>query len=189
MMTYERTNERDERLHRVSKRADAYSGPWDFATISKLCRSKSADDRVLGILVIPNTADEREWFDLARSLIADEDNTCRWQAVIECSNWLKDTPEWVWEVICEFGDSDDDDMRAAIWTCMLEHLLEDYFDEYFPRVKAHVGKASPNFADCVRMSGSFLPEDKVQEFRAFIKSLFPDYKHYDELLSETDDAP
>jgi hypothetical protein len=40
---------------------------------------------------------------------------------------------------------EDDDLRAAIATCLLEHLLEYHFDLIFPRVETAV-KSNARFA-------------------------------------------
>jgi len=78
------------------------------------------------------------YFELARSLIGDADNDCRWQAIIVVGEFLQENPEAVWQVICEYGISEDFDMRVAIAIVLLEHLLEDHFDIYFPRVKKKI---------------------------------------------------
>jgi hypothetical protein len=49
--------------------------------------------------------------------------------------------------VLRWGASDDNDLRAAVATCVLEHLLEHHFDMLFPQVEmAAVG--NPQFADC-----------------------------------------
>ena len=47
-------------------------------------------------------------------------------------------PESVWQVVAEFGNSPDDDMRAAIACVLLEHLLEEDFETYFARVRVEI---------------------------------------------------
>jgi len=60
----------------------------------------------------------------------------RWQAVIEVGNFVSEEPEAVWPFVLRWGSHGDDDLRAAIATCLLEHLLEHHFDLIFPRVEA-----------------------------------------------------
>lgn len=70
----------------------------------------------------------------------------RWQAVIAVSVFSKTHPEEVWDFTYRWGRSSDEDLRSAIATCILEHLLEDHFNLIFPRVEDAV-KSSPEFAD------------------------------------------
>ena len=69
----------------------------------------------------------------------------RWQAVIEVGNFVSEEPEAVWPFVLRWGSHGDDDLRAAIATCLLEHLLEHHFDLIFPRVEA-VAKSNVFFA-------------------------------------------
>jgi hypothetical protein len=73
----------------------------------------------------------------------------RWQAVIEVADHISEEPEAVWEFIVRWGEHPDEDLRAAIATCALEHLLEEHFEAFFPRVEA-AARSNPAFADTVR---------------------------------------
>lgn len=99
--------------------------------------------------------DPAAFFDLARKLIGDEDNDCRWQAAIVVGESIESNPEGVWDVICEFAESQDEDMRDAIATVLLEHLLEHHFERFFDRVKGKVEAGSPMFADTLRRCWAF----------------------------------
>ncbi len=70
----------------------------------------------------------------------------RWQAIIEIGEYVESEPEAVWECILKWGDSPQDDLRDAIATCLLEHLLEHHFKDYFPRLEAIV-LDSPEYGD------------------------------------------
>ncbi len=59
----------------------------------------------------------------------------RWQAIIEVAGFIEDEPELVWLFVERWGQHSDKDLRAAIVTCLLEHLLEAHFDLLFPRVR------------------------------------------------------
>ena len=97
----------------------------------------------------------RSFFDLARTLIADPDNDCRWQAVIVVGEYIEDYPEGVWEVISQFGESEDEDMRVAVATVLLEHLLEHHFVAYFPRLRERVQGGSLLMADTLSRCWAF----------------------------------
>lgn len=71
----------------------------------------------------------------------------RWLAIIEVGEYVETDPEPVWLFVTRWGRSGDADLRTAIATCLLEHLLEHHFDVIFPRVEQAVS-ASREFADC-----------------------------------------
>jgi hypothetical protein len=78
----------------------------------------------------------------------------RWQAVIAVSLFSDSDPEEVWDFAYQWGQSSDEDLRSAIATCILEHLLGNHFDLIFPRVERAV-KSSPEFADTFRRIWKF----------------------------------
>lgn len=74
----------------------------------------------------------------------------RWQALIEISRFIASDPAPIWAFIQRWGSTPDEDLSDAIATCLLEHLLERYFEVYFPLAEAHV-RAYPRFARTVWM--------------------------------------
>jgi hypothetical protein len=88
---------------------------------------------------------------LARPLVEDPDNDCRWQALIVIGELMWTHPEEVWQVVLAHGGSEDSDMRAGVATVLLEHLLEEHFEEYFPRIRAEILRGSARFAETVGM--------------------------------------
>jgi hypothetical protein len=86
----------------------------------------------------------------------------RWQAIIRVSELIETQPETVWEFARRWGRHAQDDLRAAVATCLLEHLLEHYFELLFPRVRREA-LASRRFADtfntCWLLGQAELPEN------------------------------
>ncbi len=95
------------------------------------------------------------FFAVARSFIDDPDNACRWQAIIVVGESIEGNPEGVWQVICEYGVSEDEDMRAAVATVLLEHLLEYHFAAYFPRLEVKIKEGAPLLKDTLRSCWAF----------------------------------
>jgi len=62
----------------------------------------------------------------------------RWAAAIDAGDLLYTRPRAVWKLILEHGSSRSEDRRTAVATCMLEHLLEEYFAEYFPLLEKEI---------------------------------------------------
>ena len=73
----------------------------------------------------------------------------RWQAIISVSEFIKREPALVWAFALKWGAHEDEDLRAAISSCLLEHLLEHHFDTIFPLVEQEVCR-SPFFAETFR---------------------------------------
>lgn len=78
----------------------------------------------------------------------------RWGAIIEVAEFIEGEPEAVWSFVERWGKHSDEDLRTAIATCILEHLLEHHFDLIFPRVE-HLARSSRSFAITVQMCWSF----------------------------------
>ena len=78
----------------------------------------------------------------------------RWQAIIVVGEFVKTNPEEVWEFISRWGGHEDEDLRTAIATCLLEHVLEYHFDSIFPRLVNAVDE-NPLFADLFIRCGKF----------------------------------
>lgn len=108
--------------------------------------------------------------DLARKMVSDSDNTCRWQALIAIDPGIQIQPEWVWEVILEFGDTEDEDMQAAIGCVLLEDLLYFDFETYFPKLKAVSMNASPHWLQTAMYCTFAIHKENRVEFQAFLDS-------------------
>ena len=116
--------------------------------------------------------DPTMFFDLARTLIGDDDNDCRWQAAIVVGESIESNPEGVWQVICEFGESHDEDMRDAIATLLLEHLLEHHFDAFFGRLRLKIEQGAPLLADTLCRCWAFGDaESRWHEVAALLKDV------------------
>lgn len=72
----------------------------------------------------------------------------RWQAIIAVAEFIETEPEAVWSFARKWGAHPDEDLRMAISTCVLEHLLEHHFDVFISQVE-EAAKADPLFANMV----------------------------------------
>jgi hypothetical protein len=84
----------------------------------------------------------------------EERHDPRWQAIIAVGEYVVSDPEAVWVFIHKWGGHEQEDLRMAIATCLLEHQLEYHFDAYFPKVQ-QAALADPLFADTVRCCWRF----------------------------------
>jgi hypothetical protein len=78
----------------------------------------------------------------------------RWQAIIRIANSIEAQPDAVWRFVAHWGVHPQHDLRAAIATCLLEHLLEHHFSTVFPKVERLVRKSNL-FAGTFRMCWPF----------------------------------
>jgi hypothetical protein len=89
----------------------------------------------------------------------------RWQAIIRVAEFVESEPDELWHFAQRWGASPDPDLRAAIATCLLEHLLEHHFTYLFQRVAA-AARADPRFADtflqCWRFGQTLEPQNAAQ---------------------------
>jgi len=111
------------------------------AELRQMCSDPSERDRLLALFVMRRqTAEQRldvDYLELAKSLIEDENNDCRWQALIVIGEFIPADPEAVWRVVARYGVSDDPDMRMAVATVLLEHLIE-LFPATFRRWRSNI---------------------------------------------------
>ncbi len=86
----------------------------------------------------------------AAQLIADRNESCRWQALAVVAECAGDRLEAVWELLLRHGSSDDASMRAALATGLLERLLERHYDTYFPLLREQLERRNTRLADTLR---------------------------------------
>jgi hypothetical protein len=76
------------------------------------------------------------------------ENDPRWQAIIQLGHFIESDPEPVWSFILTWGNTNDPDLRMALATCLLEHLLQHHFDQFISRVEDEANR-DRMFADTV----------------------------------------
>jgi hypothetical protein len=92
----------------------------------------------------------------------------RWQAIIRVAEFTTTDPDELWQFARKWGASDDADLRQAIGSCLLEHLLQFHFDVIFPRVEVAVredARFAETFLGCWEFGQTEEPENQ-RRFRA-----------------------
>jgi hypothetical protein len=142
--------------------------------LSRMLRSRSADVRLYALFKIReqlNTRLRKGYFALARRSIVDPDNDCRWQALIVVGEFVESNPTRVWRVVMQYGVSKVADIRTAVATVLLEHLLEHHFTQIFPRAR-RLAVRSREFADTLSRSGNFIRGRRnIQRFQDLVRAL------------------
>jgi hypothetical protein len=105
----------------------------------------------------------------------------RWQAIIAVGEFIESDPDAVWQFVARWGCNPDDDLRSAIATCLLEHLLEYHFDHLFPQISA-LARSDKFFARTVAMCWKFGDAEKPENAVRFGQLL-------DALKETTNESP
>jgi len=82
------------------------------------------------------------------------ENDARWQAIIAVGEHISTEPMQVWRFTRRWGAHQQADLRAAIATCILEHLLEVHFELVFPLVQVACQR-SKRFANTLSLCSEF----------------------------------
>jgi hypothetical protein len=132
-----------------------------MSELELMCRSSRADDRLMALFLMRRECDagkvDAQFLPLATDLLPDTDNDCRWQAAIVIGEFIDTAPDKVWDVIVEHSDSNDADLRTAVGTVLLEHLLQRHGARFRPLVD-QLAHRSPRFAEMCRVRSNFSDE-------------------------------
>jgi len=85
---------------------------------------KDTDKKLLALLTIRqkierNSISISHYFDIAKKLLTDSDNDCKWQSFIIVGYFMQTRPDDCWQIIIRLGDSNEEDTRAAVATVLL----------------------------------------------------------------------
>jgi hypothetical protein len=122
-----------QRIVEALYQAEALFDPVELGQLGALANHPDAQRRLLALALIRREiargAPATDYLPLARTLVEDPDNGCRWQALIVIGEALRTSPEDVWSVIRAHGGSQDSDLRTGVATVLLKHLLKEHFKE------------------------------------------------------------
>jgi hypothetical protein len=76
------------------------------------------------------------------------------KAIIEIAMFVPLEPKAIWPFVLKWGSHDDEAVRMAIATCLLEDLLQHHFDLMFSRVET-AAKSNVWFAKTTAMCWNF----------------------------------
>ena len=120
--------QQDKQLRRIWEKASRQARRLSIPQLDALTKSGAATDRLFALIVMRrqmgNRSPVRGYLSLAKRLIEDTNNNCRWRALIVAGEFIGETPEVVWPIVLRYGSSGDEDMRSGVATILLEHLLD-----------------------------------------------------------------
>jgi ribosomal protein S18 acetylase RimI-like enzyme len=89
----------------------------------------------------------------------------RWQAIIAVGEFAETHPAELWPFVERWGAHEDEDLRAAVATCLLEHLLQHHREAVLPQATAAAQRSSA-FADTLRRCWTFDGPGRASESSA-----------------------
>jgi len=133
------------------------------------------EEKVSALRALQGTisGDEPAWFfDVLREHAGSRSNDIRWLSVIlmgECIPLHRRTEDvWRWIVDLCGGD---DDMKDALATVLLEHLLEEGFDDAIRRIKLRLADRTAGFVELLHRCWRFgQPDAKWRAFRDVVEA-------------------
>lgn len=166
----ESEQEPSQQLRESRQRAADWRGPVDIESLTALASHRDSRERLLALSLMASQIYDAgvppaQFLPLARKLVADPDNDCRWQALFVVAESLGDHVDEVWDVVLEHGDTADKDMQAGVACVVLEHLLDEHFDELLPKLRVALREKSENFARTVEFASHWLGEGSPRHRR------------------------
>lgn len=83
-------------------------------------------------------------FELCDKLISDP--SVRWTALSTLGDYAESHPKELWPLVLKWGSARSKDIRNAVHFCVVEHILEYHFSEFFPKA-AEQARREPRFAE------------------------------------------
>jgi hypothetical protein len=170
----------DKELLVASQKASNIYKYYNLKELKDLINSSKSRNRLFGLQIIrkqlQNSNAIKSYFSMTKKTIEDSNNNCRWQSLIIIGEFLDKYPNDIFNLIVKYGSSKDEDMRTAVATILLEHLLEKDFKKYFSLYK-NISKDNSYLLDTlskcwVNKSNS----RKQKEINSYLKS-FNKYKN------------
>jgi hypothetical protein len=114
----------------------------DVDRLENLLRDGTDEERIAGLKEMRDNISDGQptrFFDIARRLVGSENNDVRWQSIIVIGEFIPcgQRNEEIWRLILDHCGMDDD-MKGALATVLLEHLLEYDSDRTLDRIRVEL---------------------------------------------------
>jgi hypothetical protein len=86
------------------------------------------------------------------------------------ADFIESHPDEVWSFAQRWGSHKDEDLKAAIATCLIEHLLEHHFARVFPKIEVAV-KSDRELAKTVTLCWKFGQAEEPENSAKFSRLL------------------
>ena len=112
--------------------------------------------------------------ELADVLILDPNPNIRWGILVDLTKFVEDQPRKLWPLIIKWGSVYNHDIRTGVACCLLEHLLQYHFAEFFERSRQEILGGNRRFASTLKYChklGQAEDAENAHRFDDFIASL------------------
>ncbi len=104
----------------------------------------------------------------------DRHEDVRWRALTLLGDYTDpcglQAPQKLWPVVERLGASRSAGLRSGVACCVLEHLLEHHFDEYYPRVREKIEAGDRKMLEMLATCHPFgQAESHERQINAFIR--------------------
>ena len=82
--------------------------------------------------------------------LSSSDEKVQWAAAAAAGELIQERPWDVWRLVLRHGASQNEETRSAVATCMLEHLLENDFETFFPLLENQIRAGKLLLGDTLR---------------------------------------
>lgn len=100
-------------------------------------------------------------------LIPDRSQYVRWQSLLLLGYFVESNPELIWSQVLKWACVKNEDIRSGIACCVLEHILQHHFVEYFPKLKALIESGNKLLADTLSYCWKFGDTEKPANAKKF----------------------
>ncbi|MCS6776622.1 MAG: hypothetical protein RMJ43_07220 [Chloroherpetonaceae bacterium] len=128
-------------------------------TLRTLAHSARAEDRRRCFDYLSCASDFRRngalLLELADPLVLGRSHSVRWGVLVLLGSYCEEHPEVLWPLVTRWGSMRSRSLRAAVGVCILEHLLEYHFAEYFVQIQKWLAEGNRRFRLTVCVCGKF----------------------------------
>jgi hypothetical protein len=104
-------------------------------------------------------------------LIADRSQYVRWQSQVLLRKFTQSHPQKLWPSVMKWGSVSSNDIRACVACCLLEHILEHHFSEYFPKIESAIKCGNKRLLSTLKICDKIGQTEAPENARRFDKLL------------------
>lgn len=87
--------------------------------------------------------------------LQSDNESDRWAAAAELGEYVIDHPDDIWPIVLRLASSEIEDVRQAVATNVLEHLLEHHFEKFFPLIESEIKGGNQHLRDSLKLCWKF----------------------------------
>ena len=132
--------------------------------------SRKAADRALCLTWLQTGADQRQnrRFLLELVDLFVSDTRSRWRGLCNVLWHFPELyPDDLWPYVVKWGTARSRDLRSGVACCLLEHVLEYHFAQFFPLCRQLIESGDARFADTLSMCWKMGQAEEPENAKAF----------------------